>query len=45
MVSVLVWQLLVVVTFLLVEEQKAERFYPHRNHQLGDFFVEVGGYS
>ncbi|WP_302953761.1 large ribosomal subunit protein bL34 [Faecalitalea cylindroides] len=25
--------------FFLEEERKAERFYPHRNHRLGDFFV------
>lgn len=42
MVSVLVWQLLVDVTFFLEEERKAERFYPHRNHLLGDFFVWIG---
>ena len=42
MASVLVWQLLVDVTFFLEEERKAERFYPHRNHLLGDFFVWIG---
>ena len=25
-----------------IEERKAERFYPHRNHLLGDFFVWIG---
>lgn len=29
-------------TFFLEEERKAERFYPHRNHLLGDFFVWIG---
>ena len=45
MASVLVWQLLVDVTFFLEEERKAERFYPHRYHLLGDFFVWIGNYE
>ena len=33
MVSVQEWQPKVVVKFFLAEEQKVERYYPHRNHQ------------
>ncbi len=44
MVSVLVWQPLVVETYWLAEEQKEERYYPHRNHHQGDFFVLIGGF-